>query len=240
MFKNITKALGGDPLKKELDRLGAEVEKINALETRFETLLDEEFHAKTDEFRQRLSGGQTVDDILPEAFALVREASKRTTGLRHYDIQMIGGMVLHEGQIAEMRTGEGKTLVATLPLYLNALSGMGVHLVTVNDYLARRDARWMSPIYRLLGLSVGVLQMSSRTENARSAFMIDLDYRDIKEENDQLRLVPRAEAYQADITYGTNHEFGFDYLRDNLVMDVHQRVQRGYHYAIIDEVDNIL
>ena len=220
--------------------MSAIAEQVNALEAEYGQLTNEGLREKTDAFRQRLAQGETLDEILPEAFAAVREASKRTTGLRHYDIQLVGGMVLHQGTIAEMRTGEGKTLVATLPLYLNALSGKGAHLVTVNDYLARRDARWMAPIYNLLGLSVGVLQMSSRTENARNAFIIDLELRDGREENDQLRMVPRKEAYAADITYGTNNEFGFDYLRDNLVMDINQRVQNGHHYAIVDEVDNIL
>ncbi len=240
MFKNIARALGGDAQKRELTHLTAEIEQINQLEPAFEKLSVSQLRAKTDELRGRLTEGQGMDDILPEAFAAVREASKRTTGLRHYDVQLIGGMVLHGGKIAEMRTGEGKTLVATLPLYLNALSGLGVHLVTVNDYLARRDARWMAPIYNLLGLSVGVLQMASRTDNAQSAFLVDLSARDAREEQDQLRLVPRAQAYAADITYGTNNEFGFDFLRDNLVMDMGSRVQRSHHYAIIDEVDNIL
>jgi len=163
MFKNIARALGGDSQKRELTRLMAEIEPINQLESAYERLSNADLRAKTDEFRQRLEDGESLDDILPEAFAAVREASKRTTGLRHYDVQLIGGMVLHSGKIAEMRTGEGKTLVATLPLYLNALSGKGAHLVTVNDYLARRDARWMAPIYDLLGLSVGVLQMASRS-----------------------------------------------------------------------------
>jgi preprotein translocase subunit SecA len=240
MFKNIARALGGDSQKRGLARLMAEIEPINQLESAFEGLSIEDLRAKTEEFRRRLGDGEILDDILPEAFAAVREASKRTTGLRHYDVQLIGGMVLHNGKIAEMRTGEGKTLVATLPLYLNALSGKGAHLVTVNDYLARRDARWMAPIYDLLGLSVGVLQMASRTDNAQSAFLVDLASRDAREEMDQLRLVPRVRAYAADITYGTNNEFGFDFLRDNLVMDMASRVQRGHHYAIIDEVDNIL
>ncbi len=240
MFKSIAKAIGGDPLKKELDRMGAVVDQINDLEASYEALSDASLREKTDEFKKRLSQGESLDDILPEAFAAVREASKRTIGLRHFDIQLIGGIVLHEGRIAEMRTGEGKTLVATLPLYLNALTGKGVHLVTVNDYLARRDARWMAPIYRMLGMSIGVLQMSSHAGDASNAFLVDLDKRDAREENDQLVLVKRSESYAADITYGTNHEFGFDYLRDNLVMDIKNRVQRGFHYAIIDEVDNIL
>jgi preprotein translocase subunit SecA len=240
MFKNIAKAIGGDPQKREIEKLNPLVDQINLLESEYETLSPEELRAKTSQFRQRLADGQTLDDILVEAFAAVREASKRTTGLRHFDIQMIGGIFLHEGKIIEMRTGEGKTLVATLPLYLNALSGKGAHLVTVNDYLARRDARWMAPVYDYLGLTVGVLQMSSRTESAHYAFLIDLERRDNHEENDQLRMVFRQEAYAADITYGTNNEFGFDYLRDNLVMRLDDRVQRGHAYAIIDEVDNIL
>ncbi len=240
MFKNIAKAIGGDPLKKELDRMRVVVEQINQLEADFEALTDEDLLTKTAEYKKRLADGETLNQILPEAFAAVREASKRTIGLRHFDIQLIGGIVLHEGRIAEMRTGEGKTLVATLPLYLNALTGKGVHLVTVNDYLARRDARWMAPIYSKLGLRVGVLQMSSRTGDARNAYMVDLNRRDAREEEDQLVQVPRADSYMADITYGTNHEFGFDYLRDNLVMDIRSRVQREFYYAIIDEVDNIL
>ena len=240
MFKSIAKALGGDSQKREIERANTLVKKINHLESTYESLSREELHAKTDEFRQRLSKGESLDDILVDAFAVVREASKRTTGLRHFDIQLIGGIFLHEGKIVEMRTGEGKTLVATLPLYLNALAGKGAHLVTVNDYLARRDARWMAPIFDYLGLSIGVLQMSSRTESSRFAFKVDLEKRDNREEEDQLKMVYRHEAYAADITYGTNNEFGFDYLRDNLVTDIRNRVQRGHAYAIIDEVDNIL
>ena len=170
----------------------------------------------------------------------MREASKRTIGLRHYDVQMIGGITLHHGKIAEMRTGEGKTLVATLPLYLNALTSRGVHLVTVNDYLARRDARWMGAIYQALGLQVGVLQMAARTDNGKNAFLIDFERTSPHEDQNSLRLVLRDEAYKADITYGTNAEFGFDYLRDNLTMTLEERSQRGHYYAIIDEVDNIL
>ncbi len=240
MFKNIAKAIGGNPQKREMERLSERVHQINQLEADLEKLGEVELHAKTDVFRRRLSSGETLDDILNETFAVIREASKRTIGLRHFDVQLIGGIAMHEGTIAEMRTGEGKTLAATLPLYLNALTGKGSHLVTVNDYLARRDARWMAPIYHLLGLSVGVLQMSQRTNNARSAFIVDPDVSSNREEDDQLRLVPRKEAYSADITYGTNNEFGFDYLRDNLIMDIRNRVQRGHYYAIIDEVDNIL
>ena len=181
-----------------------------------------------------------LDELLPEAYAAVREASKRTIGLRHYDVQLIGGVVLHQGKIAEMRTGEGKTLVATLPLYLNAITGKGVHLITVNDYLARRDARWMFPIYNALGMSVGVLQMAARTENGKKAFIVDLERESPHEDQHQLRMVPRVEAYAADIIYGTNSEFGFDYLRDNMAMHMDERVQRGHYYAIVDEVDNVL
>ena len=240
MFKKLGKLLGGDPTKRALDEISQVVEQINALENGFETLSDDALRAKTTEFRQRLSGGETLDDLLVEAFAVVREASKRTIGLRHYDVQMVGGIVLHRGQIAEMRTGEGKTLVATLPLYLNGLSGRGVHLVTVNDYLARRDARWMAPIFSYLGLTIGVLQMAARTENGKKAFLVDLEKTSAQEDQHQLRLVSRRDAYQADLTYGTNSEFGFDYLRDNLSRDKDERVQRGHFYCIIDEVDNVL
>jgi preprotein translocase subunit SecA len=240
MFQNIIRVLGGDPNKKEIDRMVLIVDEINALETAYEKLTDEGLKSKTAEFRQRLEKGETLDDLLPEAFAAVREASKRTIGLRHYDVQMIGGITLHSGRIAEMRTGEGKTLVATLPLYLNALPGNGTHLVTVNDYLARRDARWMAPVYQALGMSVGVLQMANRTENGRMAFIVDLEKTSPHEDQHQLRLVPRGETYRADMTYGTNSEFGFDYLRDNTAMRLEDRVQRGHFYAIVDEVDNIL
>ncbi|HVN52941.1 MAG TPA: hypothetical protein VMT46_01330 [Anaerolineaceae bacterium] len=241
MFTKIVKFLGGDPNRKEVERLSEIVDQINSLENEYEDLSDEALKNKTAEFKERLaSEKEDLDDILPEAFAAVREASKRTIGLRHYDVQMIGGIALHQKKIAEMRTGEGKTLVATLPLYLNALTGRGVHLVTVNDYLARRDARWMAPIYQALGLTVGVLQMAARTENGRLAFLVNLEKTSPHEDQHQLELVPRAEAYKADITYGTNSEFGFDYLRDNLTMRLEDRVQRGHYYAIVDEVDNIL
>ena len=240
MVNKLIRALGLDPVQKELDRLALVVEDINALEPAFEALSDAELKAKTAEFRARFEQGETLDDLMVEAFAAVREASKRTIGLRHYDVQMIGGAILHQGKIAEMRTGEGKTLVATLPVYLNALTSKGVHLITVNDYLARRDARWMAPIYHALGLSVGVLQMASRTENGSKAFVVDLEATSPHEDQNQLRLVNRSEAYAADITYGTNSEFGFDYLRDNLTMRLEDRVQRGHYFAIVDEVDNIL
>jgi preprotein translocase subunit SecA len=240
MLKKIVKIFGGDPNKREIEKYSGAVDEINSLEEQFEALSLEALRAKTDEFRARLADGETLDDILPEAFAAVREASKRTIGLRHYDVQLVGGIAMHQGKIAEMRTGEGKTLVATLPLYLNALTGKGTHLITVNDYLARRDARWMMPIYNTLGLSVGVLQMASRTENGKKAFLVDLERESPHEDQHQLRMAPRQEAYAADITYGTNSEFGFDYLRDNMTTRLEDRVQRGHHYAIIDEVDNVL
>ncbi len=205
----------GNYSDRELKRLEPLVDKIEELESDMEKLSDGELRAKTKLFKKRLNEGETLDDLIPEAFAVVREASKRVLGMRHYRVQLIGGIVLHQGRIAEMKTGEGKTLVATLPVYLNALSGKGVHIVTVNDYLARRDAEWMGKVYQFLGLSVGVI-------------VHGLD-------NDQ-----RRKAYNCDITYGTNNEFGFDYLRDNMVVYREQMVQRGHNYAIVDEVDSIL
>ncbi len=240
MFKKIAQLFGADPHQRKVDELSVIVDQINALEPRYEALSDEALAAKTSEFRNRLSQGETLDDLLVEAFATVREVSKRTLGQRHYDVQLITGITLHRGEIAEMKTGEGKTLAATMPLYLNALAGKGAHLVTVNDYLARRDGRWMGKIYRFLGLSVGILQMAARTEHGRKAFIYDPEQRSPIEEQDQVRMVDRRLAYQADITYGTNNEFGFDYLRDNLAKRKEERVQRGHSYAIIDEVDNIL
>jgi preprotein translocase subunit SecA len=241
MFKNIIRVLGGDPNRREIERLiDTVVSRVNALEDTYEDLNDEQLLEKTGEFRQRLADGETLDDLMPEAFAAVREAAKRHLGQRHYDVQLVCGAVLHQGKIAEMRTGEGKTLAATLALYLNALEGKGAHLVTVNDYLARRDARWMAPIFIALGMRVGVLQMASRTDSGKRGFLVDLERTSPHEDRDQLLMVPRKEAYAADITYGTNSEFGFDYLRDNQVIDWEERVQRGHHYAIIDEVDNVL
>jgi len=240
MFKNIARILGGDPIRRQLESYADIVAHINALETHMQELSDEELRAKTDEFRARLVEGETLDDLLPEAFAVVRESSVRTIGLRHFDVQLIGGIVLHQGTIAEMRTGEGKTLVAPLPIYLNALGGKGVHLVTVNDYLARRDARWMGPVFHFLGLSVGVLQQAARTEGGRKALLYDPSRESAQEDAYQLRLVDRKLAYAADVIYGTNNEFGFDYLRDNMARSLEARVQRGHHYAILDEVDNIL
>ena len=233
MLRGLLNKIVGDANERELKRLQPVVEQINALEPAFEALSNEQLRDKTQEFIGRLHAGETLDDILPEAYAAVREASKRTIGLRHFDVQLIGGIVLHQGKVAEMATGEGKTLVATLPLYLNALEGKGAHLVTVNDYLAKRDAQWMGPIYHLLGLSVGVIQHDA-------AFLFDPDYVADDDRYQHLRPVSRREAYLADITYGTNHEFGFDYLRDNMVTDLSQCVQRELHYAIVDEVDYIL
>ena len=240
MLKKFVNIFGGDPNKRAIEKFYPTIEQINALEPQFELLSDEQLRAKTGEFRARLAKGDELDDILPEAFASVREAGKRSLGMRHYDVQLIGGIALHQATISEMRTGEGKTLVATLPMYLNALTGKGVHLVTVNDYLARRDARWMAPIFSMLGLSVGVLQMAARTENGKKAFLVDLERESPHEDQHQLRMVPRREAYAADIIYGTNSEFGFDYLRDNMTMSLAERVQRGHYFAIVDEVDNVL
>jgi preprotein translocase subunit SecA len=240
MFKNITRKIGGDPIRRQLESYSEIVNQINALEPEMQALDDEALKSKTGEFKARLAQGETLDDMLPEAFAVVREVSVRTIGLRQYDVQLIGGIVLHEGTIAEMRTGEGKTLVATLPMYLNALENKGVHLVTVNDYLARRDARWMGPAFHFLGLSVGVLQQAARTEGGRKAFIYDPERESAQEDVHQLRLVDRKQAYSADVTYGTNNEFGFDYLRDNMTRSLEARSQRGHHFAILDEVDNIL
>jgi preprotein translocase subunit SecA len=191
------------------------VARINELEPEIELLEDGEIREHADALRQRARNGEPVDDLLPESFALTRESARRTLGMRHFDVQLIGGMVLHDGSIAEMKTGEGKTLTATLPVVLNSLGGEGVHVVTVNDYLARRDAEWMRPVYDLLGVTVGVVQSGERDELKHAA-------------------------YAADVTYGTNSEFGFDYLRDNLALSIEDRYQRARHFAIVDEVDNIL
>ena len=257
MLKNFVKLFSGDPTRKTVDEYQWLADKVNELEAEYSALSDEALRAKTDEFKARIKDlignvegleekeiykaeQDALHEVMPEAFAAVREASKRAIGLRHYDVQTIGGAALHEGRIAEMRTGEGKTLVATMPVYLNALLEHGIHLITVNDYLARRDARWMAPIYHMLGLSVGVLQMAAATENGKKAFIVDFERESPHEDQEHLRLVDRAEAYRADVTFGTNSEFGFDYLRDNMAMRLDNRVQRGYHYAIIDEVDNVL
>src|SRR4026207_730292 len=205
----------GTQNEREIKRLRPRVVEINALEPGIQALTDEQLRAKTVEFRERLAKGATTDALLPEAFAVVREGGRRVLNMRHFDVQLLGGMVLHNGTIAEMKTGEGKTLVATLPAYPNALTGKGVHIVTVNDYLANRDAEWMGKIFHFLGLTVGVNLPHMEPEKKRAA-------------------------YAADITYGTNNEFGFDYLRDNMAMHVEERFQRGLNYAIVDEVDSIL
>ena len=223
----------GDSNERALKKLQPIVEQVNELEPSVQALTDDQLRAKTDDFRARLADGDSLDDILPEAFACVREAAKRTVGMRHFDVQILGGIVLHQGKITEMKTGEGKTLVATLPLYLNALTGKGSHLVTVNDYLAKRDTVWMGPIYHLMGLSIGCLQHDT-------ACVYDPSVENAKPGLEYLRPASRAEVYQSDITYGTNNEFGFDYLRDNMAVEGGQTVQRGYNYAIVDEVDNIL
>lgn len=240
MFKKMTRILSGDPDRRDMERYAAAAEIINQLEPEMQALSDEALRAKTDVFRARLKEGETLDDILSEAFAVVRETAIRTLGMRHFDIQLIGGMVLHEGRIAEMRTGEGKTLAATMPIYLNALPGAGVHLVTVNDYLARRDARWMGPVFDFLGMSVGILQSAARTEGGKKAFIYAPGKESPQEDVHQLSIVDRKDAYAADITYGTNNEFGFDYLRDNMAQTLERRSQRGHNYAILDETDNIL
>ena len=201
--------------EKEVKRIMPLVTKINGLEEEISKLSDAELRNKTEEFKNRLEQGETLDDLLPEAFAVVREASKRVLGMRHFDVQLIGGIILHQGRIAEMKTGEGKTLVATLPVYLNALTGEGVHVITVNDYLAKRDSEWMGKVYRFLGLTVGLVIAGMNPKQ-------------------------KQEAYACDVTYGTNNEFGFDYLRDNMVIYKEQLVQRKLKYAIVDEIDSIL
>src|ERR1700686_1370129 len=215
MITGLLKKIFGSRNERLLRQYMHSVRAVNALEPEIAKLSDDQLKAKTAEFKRRHSEGETLDQLLPEAFAVVREAGKRVLAMRHFDVQLIGGAVLHRGKIAEMKTGEGKTLVATLPAYLNALGGHGVHVVTVNDYLARRDSEWMGRVYRFLGMTVGVIQH-------------DL--------NDAERQV----AYAADITYGTNNEFGFDYLRDNMKFELAHYVQRGHNFAIVDEVDSIL
>jgi preprotein translocase subunit SecA len=229
------KWLGGlvDSNEKELKRLQSVVARTNALEPEFKKLSDAELRGKTDQFKARYGDGAKLDELLPEAFAAVREAARRTIGQRHFDVQFMGGIVLHQGKIAEMKTGEGKTLVATLPLYLNSLTGEGCHLVTVNDYLSKRDPYWMGPIYHALGVSVASIQHEA-------SFIYDPGYDSGDPRWRSMRPVSRRQAYEADITYGTNNEFGFDYLRDNMVVDLSQCVQRPLNYAIVDEVDYIL
>ncbi|WP_018935225.1 preprotein translocase subunit SecA [Thioalkalivibrio sp. ALJ24] len=239
-MKQLVRKFFGSRNDRIIKRYTKKAERINALAPDIDALPQEELRHKTDEFRRRMQADEDVDALLPEAFAVCRAMSDRVLGLRHFDVQLIGGMVLHDGRIAEMRTGEGKTLVATLTAYLNALSGDGVHVVTVNDYLARRDAAWMGRLYHALGLSVGVINSSGGQSGGSSSFLFDPEYVAGEDGMDGLRPASRKEAYAADITYGTNNEFGFDYLRDNMAFSADQRVQRGLNYALIDEVDSIL
>src|SRR5210317_401829 len=236
MLNKLVKKIFGSRNDRLVKRMLKSVERINVLEPAMSELSDEALAAKTVEFRERLANGETTDDLLPEAFAVVREASKRVLGMRHFDVQMIGGMVLNQGKIAEMRTGEGKTLVATLAVYLNALLEKGVHVVTVNDYLARRDAGWMGRLYHFLGMTTGVINSSGGQGPDSSSYVLDPEYKGDTGGFPNLRPVERAAAYACDITYGTNHEFGFDYLRDNMAFAADQRVQRRY-FAVVDEVD---
>ena len=239
MLNKLVKKIFGSRNERLVKRMLKSVEQINALEPAMQALSDEELVAKTTEFRQRIAEGTSTDALLSEAFAVVREAGRRVLGMRHFDVQMIGGMVLHQGKIAEMRTGEGKTLVATLAVYLNALEGKGVHVVTVNDYLARRDAGWMGRLYQFLGMTTGVINSSGGMGPDSSSYQLDLDYRGDTGGFTHLRPVTRAQAYACDITYGTNNEFGFDYLRDNMAFAAAQRAQRRF-FAVVDEVDSIL
>src|SRR5690554_4479726 len=215
MISGLIKKVIGSRNDRLIRQYSQKVRAINALEPQFEALSDDELRAKTDEFRQRLADGAKLDDLLIEAFAVVREAGKRVHGMRHFDVQLVGGMVLHDGRIAEMKTGEGKTLVATLPAYLNALAGNGVHVVTVNDYLASYQSELMGRVFRFLGMETGCIMAGMSPEDRKAQ-------------------------YAADVTYGTNNEFGFDHLRDNMALDPKQLVHRGYHFAIVDEVDSIL
>ena len=254
MFKNILNTLAGNPYDREISRYKEIVAAVNALEPSMQALSDDELRAVTEDLKESVRAyvegiddheelieaeREVLNEILPEAFAVVREASVRTTGLRHYDVQIIGGVVLHEGKIAEMKTGEGKTLVASLPLYLNALTGRGAHLITVNDYLAQRDGGWMGPIYHLLGMTTGIIGRE------RYSGIYDPEYVDPGGDLEDERLVHwrptlRRESYMAEITYGTSSEFGFDYLRDNTSTDLGRTVQRAHNYAMVDEVDSVL
>ena len=233
MVGTILRKFFGTKNEREIKRLWPLVDQITSLEAKVTNLSDTQLRDQTDEFKKRIEAGETLDDILPEAFAVVREVSKRRLKMRHFDVQILGGIVLHEGKIAEMKTGEGKTLVATLPVYLNALEGKGVHVVTVNDYLAKRDTQWMGPIYSFFGLSIGVIQHDS-------SFVYDPTYFSTDKKLDFLKPCSRKDAYLADITYGTNNEYGFDYLRDNMKYDISDYCQRELNYAIVDEVDSIL
>ncbi|MES9844716.1 MAG: preprotein translocase subunit SecA, partial [Candidatus Sedimenticola sp. 6PFRAG5] len=240
MVSKILRKVFGSRNQRLIKRMSKVVEQINGLESQIQELSDDELKGKTAYFREQLAAGSSLDDILPEAFAVVRETGRRVVEMRHFDVQLIGGMVLHQGKIAEMRTGEGKTLVATLAVYLNALPSKGVHVVTVNDYLARRDASWMGKIYDFLGLTVGVINSGSGMGPDESSFRYDPDHDGKSGGYPQLRKISRHDAYHCDITYGTNNEFGFDYLRDNMAFSADQRVQREKFFAVVDEVDSIL
>ncbi|MCH7641295.1 preprotein translocase subunit SecA, partial [Patescibacteria group bacterium] len=236
MFKKIFSKLL-DVNQKELDRLEKVVDKINEFDSKTKKLKDKEFIKKTEEFKKRLKKGETLEDVLPEAFSVAREASWRAIGLRPYDVQLMAAVALFQGKVVEQKTGEGKTLSAVLPLYLRGLTGRGVHLVTVNDYLARRDAGWNAPAYAMLGLSVGTIVQEQKS------YIYDPEFEDTSHGDERLahlKPVERKLAYEADIIYGTNNEFGFDYLRDNMVQNLGQMVQRGNHFAIVDEVDSVL
>ena len=241
MVSKLLSKIFGSRNDRLIKRMSKSVAKMNELEPSLQALSDEELQAKTVEFRERLEKGETLDDLLPEVFATVREAGVRALGMRHFDVQMIGGMVLHNGKIAEMRTGEGKTLVATLAVYLNALPNKGVHVITVNDYLARRDAEWMGRLYNFLGLSIGVINGSGGAGPDSSSYLFDAEYDGATSGYRHLRNATRREAYSADITYGTNNEYGFDYLRDNMAFEAEQRTQQNRRaFAVVDEVDSIL
>ena len=247
MFKNLITRIVGSDSDKALARLAPMVEKCARLEPELQALSDQALRAKTAEFKQRFAAGESLDELMADAFAVVREASRRINGMRHYDVQLVGGALLHQGKIAEMRTGEGKTLVATAPLYLNALTSKGVHLVTQNDYLAKRDAQWMGRVYSFLGLRTAVIQSSGNGRVDDSTYEFDTEYQSRDDRYLYLRPISRTEAYACDITYGTSSEFGFDYLRDNMNQDLAECAQRVdadglpvLNFAIIDEVDNLL
>jgi len=214
-FSNIIGKFVKSSNQRELERIKTIVEKVNGFEPKVKKITDSDFPIKTKEFKSKINSGTKLDDLMPEAFAYVREAARRTLGERHYDVQLMGGVILHQGKIAEMKTGEGKTLVSTLPIYLNALYGSGTHLVTVNDYLSQRDSAWMGKVYNFLGMSVGCI-------------------------TNEMDDVTRKKNYNCDVTYGTNNEFGFDYLRDNMKYDINEMVQREHFFCIVDEVDSIL
>ena len=233
MLSKLVKSLFGSSNDRELRKMQKTVDGINQCEADLQALSDQQLQDKTAEYKSRVDLGESLDEILPEAFATVRETAKRVLDMRHFDVQMIGGIVLHQGKITEMRTGEGKTLVATLAAYLNALGGGSVHVITVNDYLAKRDAEWMAPLFSALGMSVGIIQSYQGADTPSSFFIA-------QSEQAESQACSRRDAYAADIVYGTNNEFGFDYLRDNMVLSLQEKSQRGLSFAIIDEVDSIL